>query len=242
MNVCSICLESSESVDGFVSTLGCQHLFHSHCLSRWLEVGRTCPVCRHELRGPNQEELDIENMDDEDFDVLDFTEVIDRLDRIEMGQELMVSIVGSGRSSNLQRVLRQYERMSNLVLITNNYGPINNIERTIPQQRQRFQNPELERQQNISPLIDTYMREHQLPVISYRDISTILEGITDEVGPEDIDFIFTRLGVLRAAHPEWDTTEYRHIYFLANDLYDGSNPMSYIYIQLGVMEHIYGGG
>lgn len=47
-HLCSICIEGLSTGEEFVLT-PCQHIFHDHCLSRWLENSRTCPSCRKDI-------------------------------------------------------------------------------------------------------------------------------------------------------------------------------------------------
>lgn len=50
---CSICLCKIEEGDE-VRILKCDHLFHFHCLDRWLAHGRsTCPLCRTHVPPPD---------------------------------------------------------------------------------------------------------------------------------------------------------------------------------------------
>ena len=45
---CTICLmELSEGTD--VILLPCKHIFHEKCITKWLKVHNTCPLCRYEL-------------------------------------------------------------------------------------------------------------------------------------------------------------------------------------------------
>ncbi|KAM6588324.1 hypothetical protein CsatA_010929 [Cannabis sativa] len=45
---CSICF--CEVLSGTeLSRLPCSHLFHTHCILKWLEKRHTCPICRFEL-------------------------------------------------------------------------------------------------------------------------------------------------------------------------------------------------
>lgn len=46
---CSICLEDFEAATPMVKTRACKHLFHKQCLKGWLQVNRTCPLCREDL-------------------------------------------------------------------------------------------------------------------------------------------------------------------------------------------------
>lgn len=45
---CSICIETFDLGENLVRT-PCNHVFHEHCLSRWLDSRDTCPVCRHDI-------------------------------------------------------------------------------------------------------------------------------------------------------------------------------------------------
>jgi len=46
---CSICLEVVPR-SGFVSQLKCCiHWFHDQCIQNWMEVDKTCPICRREI-------------------------------------------------------------------------------------------------------------------------------------------------------------------------------------------------
>lgn len=46
---CSVCLEDFEATNPIVKTKTCGHVFHSQCLKGWLQVNRTCPLCRQDL-------------------------------------------------------------------------------------------------------------------------------------------------------------------------------------------------
>ena len=53
---CNICLEIYK--EGQISIkLDCGHCFHESCITQWLKMRNTCPVCRHELESndPNYE-------------------------------------------------------------------------------------------------------------------------------------------------------------------------------------------
>jgi len=44
---CTICYEAlGDGVDLPLTTLACMHVFHRHCISRWLQGVRQCPLCR----------------------------------------------------------------------------------------------------------------------------------------------------------------------------------------------------
>ncbi|KAJ8917144.1 hypothetical protein NQ315_012636 [Exocentrus adspersus] len=46
---CSICLGTmSSSPFQSLKTLACQHIFHSHCITMWLNSQSSCPLCRRE--------------------------------------------------------------------------------------------------------------------------------------------------------------------------------------------------
>ena len=40
---CSICMNDIESD---WQTTNCNHIFHNNCLSEWLEINNSCPLCR----------------------------------------------------------------------------------------------------------------------------------------------------------------------------------------------------
>lgn len=46
---CSICLSDYEKGEE-LTTLPCLHRFHKDCVSKWLPLNRTCPVCKHDIR------------------------------------------------------------------------------------------------------------------------------------------------------------------------------------------------
>jgi len=46
--MCSICLEEVE-VGAGTRRLACKHEFHEKCITKWMEVGKGCPVCRKEV-------------------------------------------------------------------------------------------------------------------------------------------------------------------------------------------------
>lgn len=46
---CSICLDDFNESAPFLKTKACEHLFHRECLGNWLQVNRTCPLCRQDL-------------------------------------------------------------------------------------------------------------------------------------------------------------------------------------------------
>ena len=48
-SACSICMESFNLAEE-LTVLGCTHVFHKHCISRWLELKGSCPYCRACLR------------------------------------------------------------------------------------------------------------------------------------------------------------------------------------------------
>lgn len=51
---CTICLmEISEGMDCI--SMPCQHFFHDNCVTHWLKIHNTCPLCRFELSNNNFE-------------------------------------------------------------------------------------------------------------------------------------------------------------------------------------------
>ncbi|CAL4932126.1 unnamed protein product [Urochloa decumbens] len=43
---CPICLEPFADDDGVRVVPACGHLYHAHCIDRWLDMRNSCPVCR----------------------------------------------------------------------------------------------------------------------------------------------------------------------------------------------------
>ena len=50
--VCAICLEKLGNLDT-VSKLVCEHLFHTNCITTWIQRQPSCPYCRATLDGNN---------------------------------------------------------------------------------------------------------------------------------------------------------------------------------------------
>merc|ERR1712186_26886 len=46
---CSVCLDDFDDKKLIVRTKHCDHMFHKQCLQGWLQVNRTCPLCRLDL-------------------------------------------------------------------------------------------------------------------------------------------------------------------------------------------------
>ena len=54
---CTICLmEISEGMDCI--SMPCEHFFHDKCVTQWLKIHNTCPLCRFELSDNNLESQD----------------------------------------------------------------------------------------------------------------------------------------------------------------------------------------
>ncbi|KAG0512490.1 hypothetical protein BDA96_10G018300 [Sorghum bicolor] len=47
---CPICLSTFRSRETMI-TLPCRHHYHAACVTKWLKVNKTCPVCKYELFG-----------------------------------------------------------------------------------------------------------------------------------------------------------------------------------------------
>jgi len=49
---CAVCLRDfcAAADDNLVREMPCSHVFHQHCIFRWLRVNHVCPLCRHALR------------------------------------------------------------------------------------------------------------------------------------------------------------------------------------------------
>jgi hypothetical protein len=47
LGICSICLKTMYNIDS--EKTHCNHLFHSDCIERWMEMNNRCPLCRSRL-------------------------------------------------------------------------------------------------------------------------------------------------------------------------------------------------
>jgi len=47
--VCCICLEDMDTNEECKELFVCSHSFHFSCVSKWLNVKRTCPMCRQSM-------------------------------------------------------------------------------------------------------------------------------------------------------------------------------------------------
>ena len=45
---CSVCLDPFTKGD-MARKLPCGHIFHSHCISKWVQRANRCPLCQHEI-------------------------------------------------------------------------------------------------------------------------------------------------------------------------------------------------
>ncbi|KAK7358378.1 hypothetical protein VNO77_00305 [Canavalia gladiata] len=50
-DVCSICMEGflHHNSDGENKRVPCGHMYHSNCITLWLEHCNSCPLCRHRI-------------------------------------------------------------------------------------------------------------------------------------------------------------------------------------------------
>ncbi|CAO2182349.1 unnamed protein product [Urochloa humidicola] len=52
---CAVCLQDLLS-DETLGAMPCSHAFHHHCISQWLRRNAVCPICRHRLPTPEEDE------------------------------------------------------------------------------------------------------------------------------------------------------------------------------------------
>ncbi|KAI8586757.1 hypothetical protein BDZ88DRAFT_399427 [Geranomyces variabilis] len=45
---CAVCVDGFTSDNNLSTTLPCDHMFHMDCITPWLSLHNTCPVCRRE--------------------------------------------------------------------------------------------------------------------------------------------------------------------------------------------------
>ncbi|KAK7398987.1 hypothetical protein VNO78_10162 [Psophocarpus tetragonolobus] len=52
-DVCSVCMESfihpNPNTDGENKRVPCGHVYHSNCITLWLDHCNSCPLCRHHI-------------------------------------------------------------------------------------------------------------------------------------------------------------------------------------------------
>ena len=46
--VCTICMSEMEHGQT-VRRLPCMHRYHPECVDQWLQMNKSCPVCKHEI-------------------------------------------------------------------------------------------------------------------------------------------------------------------------------------------------
>ena len=51
-NKCSICLDKIYFKKNTYTTI-CNHIYHKSCINKWLNISKTCPICREVLVNTN---------------------------------------------------------------------------------------------------------------------------------------------------------------------------------------------
>ncbi|KAL2344042.1 hypothetical protein Fmac_005327 [Flemingia macrophylla] len=46
---CNICMEKFEDDQDQLLSMPCTHVFHAHCIVKWLQISHTCPLCRYPM-------------------------------------------------------------------------------------------------------------------------------------------------------------------------------------------------
>ncbi|KAI4972951.1 E3 ubiquitin-protein ligase BIG BROTHER-like [Hordeum vulgare subsp. vulgare] len=49
---CTVCLSAFKNRENII-TLPCKHNYHATCITKWLKIDKTCPVCKYEVFGPS---------------------------------------------------------------------------------------------------------------------------------------------------------------------------------------------
>ena len=50
VKVCSICYQNIQIGEKLIRIPGCEHVFHSNCILKWVKIKVTCPYCRTNIR------------------------------------------------------------------------------------------------------------------------------------------------------------------------------------------------
>ncbi|MCL7046525.1 hypothetical protein MKW94_024339 [Papaver nudicaule] len=69
--VCSVCLQDMNGGDdGAVVALKCSHTFHEKCVLEWSKRMPNCPLCRHDMRKDQQQNLKRKRISHDDKEVM----------------------------------------------------------------------------------------------------------------------------------------------------------------------------
>jgi hypothetical protein len=55
-DICVICRENMDETTVVRQIRGCQHMYCSECITTWLSMNKTCPICKQEIEEENEEE------------------------------------------------------------------------------------------------------------------------------------------------------------------------------------------
>ena len=104
-NECPICLLEIRFNEE--RRTACGHNFHAVCLERWLNQNPTCPLCRANLPGPDDDETDAEEdegMVEEEFDVFLYA-VTEMLPLFVFFQAICITRFPNANQTAMQRIV-----------------------------------------------------------------------------------------------------------------------------------------
>ena len=110
MKTCAICYEDIQNKEDCFKT-PCNHYMHNTCLTHWLLLKHTCPICRHNICASNDHEEDVE----------DYSEHEEEEEEIE---NIQVSFTNEVYTSNYQTILESLKEI--IYILTQNEEDLNN--------------------------------------------------------------------------------------------------------------------
>lgn len=58
-STCHICLDDFVQ-DSYITCLSCDHMYHKHCIAKWLKRSELCPLCKHNATSDGERAVDNE--------------------------------------------------------------------------------------------------------------------------------------------------------------------------------------
>ena len=110
MKTCAICCEDIQNKEDCFKT-PCNHYMHNTCLTHWLLLKNTCPICRHNICGSNDHEEDVEYYSEDEAEEEEI-------------ENIQVSFTNEVYTSNYNTILDSLKEI--IYLLTHNEEDLNN--------------------------------------------------------------------------------------------------------------------